>query len=292
MQIFHFHVNEMLILLKIVTMVTIFRTFVSTKLFYMKVRPKNSDYNQMMVGTQNENKMEKIIHKAESRGSADHGWLKVNHSFSFAQWYDPNKINFGALRVLNDDTIAGKGGFGTHPHDNMEIITIPLTGALAHKDSMGNEGIIQAGEIQVMSAGNGVLHSEVNPTDVSTNLFQIWIFPNKKDVEPRYDQFKINEARMKNNFLQLVSPNPEDEGTWIHQNAYIHMAELDEHKTLIYNLHDTNNGIYSMVVEGEMEIANEKLNKRDAIGVWNEKEVSFAAKTKSKVMVLEVPMKI
>ena len=256
----------------------------------MNVKPKNSDYAAMIIGTENTTVMNKIIHKADSRGSADHGWLKVNHSFSFAQWYDPDKINFGALRVLNDDTIAGKGGFGTHPHDNMEIITIPLTGALAHKDSMGNEGTIEAGEIQVMSAGKGVLHSEENPTDVSTNLFQIWIFPNKKDVEPRYDQFKIDMAGMKNNFLQLVSPNKDDDGAWIHQNAYIHMAELDEGKSLNYKMHDINNGIYAMVVEGKVNIADEELSKRDAIGIWNENDLTFAAQTKSKVMVLEVPM--
>lgn len=256
----------------------------------MKVRPKKSDYDGMMIGTQKQTDMNKIVHKANTRGSADHGWLQVNHSFSFAQWYNPEKVNFGALRVLNDDTVAGKGGFGTHPHDNMEIITIPLTGALAHKDSMGNEGTISAGEIQVMSAGTGVLHSEVNPTDSSTNLFQILIFPNQKDVEPRYDQFKINADGMRNNFLQLVSPDPNDEGTWIHQNTYIHMAEMDENQSLSYTLHDANNGIYSMVVDGTVVIDNEILDKRDAMGIWNEKEVKFTAKTNSKVMVIEVPM--
>lgn len=256
----------------------------------MKVRPKNSDYDKMVAGTQETTNMNKIIHRSNTRGSADHGWLQVNHSFSFAQWYDPNKVNFGALRVLNDDTVQGKKGFGTHPHDNMEIITIPLTGALAHKDSMGNEGIIEAGEIQVMSAGSGVLHSEMNPTDVATNLFQIWIFPNKKDVEPRYDQFKMDVSRMKNNFLQLVSPNPNDDGAWIHQNAYIHMAEIDANKSLTYALHDANNGIYTMVVEGEVNIADETLHKRDAIGIWNEQNIDFTALTASKVLVLEVPM--
>lgn len=256
----------------------------------MKVKPKKSDYDAMMKNINNMENMNKLVHKANTRGSADHGWLQVNHSFSFAQWYDPTKTNFGALRVLNDDTIAGKGGFGTHPHDNMEIITIPLTGALAHEDSMGNKGTIEAGEIQVMSAGSGILHSEVNPTDVSTNLFQIWIFPNKKDVEPRYDQFKIDLSRMKNNFLQLVSPNKEDDGAWIYQNAYIHMAEVEAGKTLTYNLKDANNGTYSMIVEGEVDVQDENLSKRDAIGIWNEKEVNFTAKTNSKIMVLEVPM--
>jgi hypothetical protein len=256
----------------------------------MKVRPKNSDYDAMTKNLNNTKIMNKIVHKANTRGSADHGWLKVNHSFSFAQWYDPNKTNFGALRVLNDDTIAGRGAFGTHPHDNMEIITIPLTGALAHKDSIGNEGTIEAGEIQVMSAGLGILHSEANPTDVSTNLFQIWIFPNKKDVEPRYDQFKIDVSRMKNNFLQLVSPNDDDDGAWIHQNAYIHMTELENGKSLSYKVHSKSNGIYAMMVEGEASIQDELLSKRDAIGIWNEKEVNFTAKTDSKIMVIEVPM--
>ncbi|MFA7274737.1 MAG: pirin family protein [Crocinitomicaceae bacterium] len=234
--------------------------------------------------------MKKIIHRANSRNSADFGWLKVNHSFSFANWYDPNKINFGALRVLNDDTIQGQKGFDTHPHDNMEIITIPLSGPLAHKDSMGNASTIKAGEIQVMSAGSGVRHSEFNPSDDFTNLFQIWIFPNKRNVEPRYDQIAIDVAKMKNNFLQLVSPFPEDEGSWIHQNAWVHMAEMDANEELNYSVHSEENGIYAMVVEGEINIQNESFQKRDAVGLWEEKEINFVAKTNSKVLVIEVPM--
>lgn len=235
--------------------------------------------------------MKKLVHKANTRGSADHGWLQVNHSFSFASWYDPTKVHFGALRVLNDDTIAPGMGFGTHPHDNMEIITIPLSGELAHKDSMGNASTIKAGEIQVMSAGSGILHSEFNPNkETHTNLFQIWIFSNKKDPEPRYDQFWMSEDKMKNNFLQLVSPDPNDEGSWIYQDAWIHIAEVDENKSLDYHIHKQNNGIYSMVIEGEMTIAGEDLNKRDAIGVWDEEKVNFLAKTPAKVLVIEIPM--
>jgi redox-sensitive bicupin YhaK (pirin superfamily) len=234
--------------------------------------------------------MKKVTHKANSRNSADFGWLKVNHSFSFANWYDPNKVNFGALRVLNDDTIQGQKGFDTHPHDNMEIITIPLSGPLAHKDSMGNASTIKEGEIQVMSAGSGVRHSEFNPSDDFTNLFQIWIFPNKSNVEPRYDQFKIDVPKMQNNFLQLISPFPDEEGSWVHQNAWINIAEFDEGKDLTYELHSTNNGIYAMVIEGEIKIDKEDFQKRDAVGIWETKDVNFTAKIKSKVLVIEVPM--
>lgn len=232
-----------------------------------------------------------IIHRANTRGSADHGWLKVNHSFSFAQWYDPEKIHFGALRVLNDDTVAPDRGFGTHPHDNMEIITIPLSGALAHKDSMGNASTIKAGEIQVMSAGSGVQHSEFNPSkSESTNLFQIWIFPNKKNVQPRYDQFWMNEDGMHNQFLQLVSPNESDDGAWIHQNAWIKMAKLAPQTSLDYLLNDATNGVYTMVVSGKVEIAGHQLNQRDAIGVWNQEKIKVTALEQAHILTIEVPM--
>jgi redox-sensitive bicupin YhaK (pirin superfamily) len=235
--------------------------------------------------------MKKVIHRANTRGSADHGWLKVNHSFSFAQWYDPNKLNFGALRVLNDDTVAPQKGFGSHPHDNMEIITIPLTGELAHKDSMGNASTIKAGEIQIMSAGSGVMHSEFNPHQtLHTNLFQIWIFPNKRDIDPRYDQFEMDETKMDNQFVQLVSNDPNDEGSWVQQDAWISMAKLTPGTSLDYKLHKPTSGIYTMVIEGEVNAENETLNKRDAIGVYDTDKVTFKANTVSKIMVLEVPM--
>lgn len=255
----------------------------------MKVKPKNSDLDKMQVETQST--VEKVIHRANERGSANHGWLQVNHSFSFAGFFDPDKVHFGALRVLNDDYIAPNKGFPTHPHDNMEIITIPLSGALAHKDSMGNSSTINAGEIQVMSAGEGVMHSEFNPLEKDwTNLFQIWIFPNKKNVAPRYDQFKIDDLNTKNRFAQLVSPNPEDEGSWIHQEAWINMGEFDANQEITYKLHDANSGAYLMVVEGEIEVENEKLSKRDAIGLSNIADIRIQISKEAKLMLLEVPM--
>jgi redox-sensitive bicupin YhaK (pirin superfamily) len=166
--------------------------------------------------------METILYPEKERGHANHGWLNAKHSFSFANWYNPHKINFGALRVLNDDIVAPGMGFGTHPHDNMEIITIPLKGKLEHKDSMGHTSVITTGEIQVMSAGTGILHSEFNASQTEAiNLFQIWIFPNKRNVTPRYDQINIEYAKAENNFLQLISPDSKDEGSWIHQDAWI-----------------------------------------------------------------------
>lgn len=235
--------------------------------------------------------MKFILHPAKERGYANHGWLKANHSFSFAGWYDPDKIQFGALRVLNDDVVAPKMGFGTHPHDNMEIITIPLSGELSHKDSMGNGSVIHAGEVQVMSAGTGVHHSEFNSSfRDELNLFQIWIFPNKKNVEPRYDQIRYDLSGLRNSFLQVVSPNKEDDGTWIHQNAWIHLGEADADTSLTYPIKAVNNGAYIMIIEGSAEIAGQLLNKRDAIGVWEIDNVEILTKETTKLIVIDVPM--
>ena len=235
--------------------------------------------------------MKTVYHSANSRGHANHGWLNAKHSFSFASWYDPERIHFGALRVLNDDIVAPGMGFGTHPHDNMEIITIPLSGSIRHQDSMGNSSIITTGEIQVMSAGTGVQHSEFNPDHKNLlNLFQIWIFPNKRSVEPRYDQFKIDEERMVNHFLQLVSPDPTDEGTWIHQNAWIHMGKPSTSTTLIYDLKDKMNGVYFMIAEGRVRIGDRILEQKDALGVWDTNEVAIEALEDSKMLAIEVPM--
>ena len=173
--------------------------------------------------------MKKVIHKAATRGHANHGWLNSYHSFSFAGYYNPERIHFGALRVLNDDSVAAGMGFGTHPHDNMEIISIPLSGDLKHKDSMGTEATIKQGDIQVMSAGTGISHSEMNANkDKEVKFLQIWVFPNKKNVQPRYGQITLDESKMKNNLLQVVSPNADDEGVWIHQDAWFSMGRLDE----------------------------------------------------------------
>jgi len=235
--------------------------------------------------------MRTIIHKSDERGRADHGWLKAKHSFSFAQWFNPEKMNFGALRVLNDDKVAPGTGFGTHPHNNMEIITIPLKGKVLHKDNMGHGEEIKTGEIQVMSAGTGITHSEYNGSSTEDlELFQIWIMPNKHGATPRYDQFSIDMSGMQNNFLQLVSPNKDDSGSWINQDAWIHMAEIEAGQEIEYAFKEKKNGAYSMLVEGKVRIGDETLNKRDAFGAWETEKVSFFAEEKSKVLVIEVPM--
>ena len=236
--------------------------------------------------------MNKVYHSAETRGYADHGWLNANHSFSFASYYDPNRMNFGALRVLNDDTISPGKGFGKHPHDNMEIITIPLKGDLEHKDSLGNIGAINEGEIQVMSAGTGIYHSEYNKnSDKFINLLQLWVIPKKQDVKPRYDQRSVRGQKKKNSFYQVLSPYPEDEGMWIHQDAWIHLGDFEEVTSIDYILKKKGNGVYVFVIEGIFKVANEKLEKRDALGVWNTESITFEAQSKSQVLLIEVPMK-
>ena len=235
--------------------------------------------------------MNKVYHSAETRGYADHGWLNANHSFSFASYYDPNRMNFGALRVLNDDTISPGKGFGKHPHDNMEIITIPLEGDLEHKDSLGNIGAINEGEIQVMSAGSGIYHSEYNKnSDKFINLLQLWIIPKKQDVKPRYDQRSVRGLKKKNSFYQVLSPYPEDEGMWIHQDAWIHLGDFEEVTSIDYILKKRGNGVYIFAIEGIFSVANETLRNRDALGVWNTNKISFEAQSKSQVLLIEVPM--
>ena len=220
--------------------------------------------------------MKTVFHSEASRVHANHGWLNAKHSFSFASWQNPERIHFGALRVLNDDIVAPSMGFGKHPHDNMEIITIPLKGALKHQDSMGNSSVIEAGEVQVMSAGTGVQHSEVNAKqDEAINLFQIWIFPNKQNVTPRYDQIRYDEEALNNNFLQVVSPNPDDAGTWIQQQAWIQQK---------------GNGVYILNIDGTFEIAEQTLNNRDAIGIWETESVTIHANKSGRLLLIEVPM--
>jgi redox-sensitive bicupin YhaK (pirin superfamily) len=235
--------------------------------------------------------MEKIIHKAASRGIADHGWLKAKHTFSFANYYDPERMHFGVLRVLNDDIIAPGMGFGKHPHDNMEIITIPLSGDLEHKDSMGNSSVIREGEIQVMSAGTGIFHSEFNANkNKELNLFQIWLFPNKKNVEPRYDQKELKSLEKKNELYQVLSPNSEDAGVWIYQNAWFFMGDLSTGWQHDYTLKAAENGVYIMVIEGNVTIENESLSKRDAIGISNTQAVNIKADTNAKILIMDIPM--
>lgn len=237
--------------------------------------------------------MKSVIHKAETRGHADHGWLKSHHSFSFANYYNPERMNFGVLRVLNDDIVAPSRGFGTHPHDNMEIISIPLSGDLEHKDSMGNVSVIKEGDIQVMSAGTGIYHSEYNKNkDLDVRFLQIWLFPNTKNVTPRYDQIQLDKERMKNNWLQILSPNPDDDGVWIHQDAWFNMTNLDEGKSLDYKLNDTANGVYGFILEGDISIDNQQLSRRDGIGIWDTSTVTVNAQKDSRILLMELPMQL
>ena len=235
--------------------------------------------------------MKTIIHKANERGHANHGWLNAYHSFSFANWYNPEKVQFGMLRVLNDDTIAAGMGFGTHPHDNMEIITIPLEGDLAHKDSMGNGTIIKSGDIQVMSAGTGIQHSEFNPNhNHHTKLFQIWLFPKYRNVEPRYQQITLDQSLQKNDFAQILSPNLDDVGVWIHQDAWFYLSDFDADFSKKLSLKKEGNGFYIMNIEGEIEVNGEKLERRDAVGIWETNEIEIKANTAAKFLVMEIPM--
>ena len=237
--------------------------------------------------------MNSVIHKANTRGHADHGWLKANHSFSFANYYNPDRMNFGVIRVLNDDSIAPERGFGTHPHDNMEIITIPLEGDLKHKDNMGNGTVIKNGDIQVMSAGTGITHSEFNANnDSHCKLLQIWLFPNKKNVTPRYEQISISTLSKKNKLFQILSPNKNDQGVWIHQNAWFHIGKYDSKSKDEYSLNDRENGIYLFVIDGEININDQRLSKRDGMGLWNLSQINFEAKANTRLLVMEVPLTI
>lgn len=233
-----------------------------------------------------------VLHKAQTRGGADYGWLKTNYSFSFANYYNPDRMNFGALRVLNDDFIAAGMGFNTHPHDNMEIITIPLEGIVAHKDSMGNAGTISAGEVQVMSAGTGIQHSEFNHLkDKDLRLFQIWVFPNKSNVTPRYEQMPL-PLEKKNELNQILSPSPDDSGVWIHQDAWFHLGTFDKGKVVQYDLkRPSTHGVYAFIVDGDFTINGQALNKRDGYGLWKLNELTIQTDSdNSRLLLLEVPM--
>jgi redox-sensitive bicupin YhaK (pirin superfamily) len=233
-----------------------------------------------------------VLHKAATRGGADHGWLKAHHTFSFANYYNPERVQFGVLRVLNDDIIAGGMGFGTHPHDNMEIITIPIVGELAHKDSMGNAEVIREGEIQVMSAGTGIQHSEFNNfKDKTINTLQIWVFPNKRNVTPRYDQLKMDVDKMQNTWLQVLSPSAEDEGVWIHQNAWFHIGEFAKEKKMSYTIKSKRNGLYVFVISGKVTVNGVDLEERDGLGAWDTENFNFTVlNSKTRILLMDVPM--
>lgn len=234
--------------------------------------------------------MKTIIHRADSRGNADFGWLKSKHSFSFGQYYNPDRIHFGMLRVLNDDIVAGGAGFPTHPHDNMEIVSIPLKGALAHRDSTGTEKVIQTGEVQIMSAGSGLTHSEYNASrDDEVNFLQVWVFPKEKDITPRYDQKQFDSQNRQNAFQTVVAPD-DSNAVWINQDAWFSLSDFEGGKNTIYNLKSSTNGVYVFILDGEVVIGNETLNRRDAIGIWDTDEIDLEMKKDSKLLLIEVPM--
>lgn len=236
--------------------------------------------------------MEKVIHRADTRGHADHGWLDTSHTFSFASYYDPNRVRFGLLRVLNDDVVAAGMGFGTHPHDNMEIVSIPLAGVLEHKDSMNNVAVISEGEIQVMSAGTGITHSEFNKSrDEEVKFLQIWIFPNEKEVTPRYGQMKLDKTKMLNKLHEVISPvRDSDTSLWLHQETWFSMADFDRETTVTYSLHDKTNGVYIFIIEGSVDVAGETLLRRDGMGISQTDHIEITARPDSRILIMEVPM--
>lgn len=241
--------------------------------------------------TKGEN-MNKVLHKNKSRGIADHGWLKSHHTFSFAGYYNPDRMGFGALRVINDDVVAPSMGFGTHPHNNMEIISIPLKGSLKHKDTMGNEHVIAKGEVQAMSAGTGLQHSEFNNSSKEdVNFLQIWVMPKKQNIKPNYSQKKFNERDRLNKFQLVVSPDGQKESVEINQDAFFSLVNINSRKELVYSKYSRDNGLYFFVLDGELDIGSESLSTRDGLGVVSEDEIKILAKLNSELLIMEVPLR-
>ena len=235
--------------------------------------------------------MRTIYHAADSRGDANHGWLKSKHTFSFANYHNPERMGFGALRVINDDFVIAGQGFGKHSHRDMEIISIPLSGKLGHGDNIGNNGIIETGEIQVMSAGTGITHSEMNADDhEAVSFLQIWVIPNKMNAEPRYQQIRMDELMKPNAFNQILSPNSDDAGVWIHQDAWFSMGDFDKGVTETYQLKNPNNGVYIFVISGKVVINGNTLDARDGLGVWDTKNFTMDVLDDAKVLLMEVPI--
>lgn len=235
--------------------------------------------------------MRTIYHAADSRGDANHGWLKSKHTFSFANYHNPERMGFGALRVINDDFVIAGQGFGKHSHRDMEIISIPLSGKLGHGDNIGNNGIIETGEIQVMSAGTGITHSEMNADDhEAVSFLQIWVIPNKMNAEPRYQQIRMDELMKPNAFNQILSPNNDDAGVWIHQDAWFSMGDFDKGVTETYQLKNPNNGVYIFVISGKVVVNGNTLDTRDGLGVWDTKNFTMDVLDDARVLLMEVPM--
>jgi len=232
-----------------------------------------------------------VLHRADTRGLTDLGWLKSYHTFSFSGYYNPERMHFGALRVLNDDIVAGGKGFGEHPHDNMEIISIPLKGDLKHQDSMNNVAVISDGDIQAMSAGTGIFHTEFNKNATEEVKFlQIWVYPNQLNVEPRYAQLSLNINDRHNRLQQVVSPDKDDDGIWIYQQAWFHLGNFDRGLSVDYSLKGKNTGVYAFILNGEVEIDGQILNTRDGFGIWDTKKLSLKAITEAEFLLMEIPM--
>lgn len=235
--------------------------------------------------------MKTVLHKANTRGHANHGWLNTSHTFSFAHFHDPERMHFGVLRVLNDDFVDGGRGFGTHPHDNMEIISIPLSGDLEHKDSMGNTTVIKQNDVQIMSAGTGIQHSEYNKNkDQKVNFLQIWVFPKVRNITPRYGQITFKPEDRINKLQQIVSPVKEDEGVLINQDAWFHLGNLKSGFSTDYQIKQKGNGVYAFVIAGDVTINDQRLNKRDGFGIWDVDTLSVSAVTDAELLLMEVPM--
>jgi redox-sensitive bicupin YhaK (pirin superfamily) len=232
-----------------------------------------------------------VLHQEATRGKSDHGWLKSFHTFSFGMHYNPERINFGALRVLNDDWVSGGKGFGEHPHDNMEIISIPLEGSLQHEDSMENIAVIEAGEIQVMSAGTGIYHKEFNKDkDQPVQFLQIWLFPNQRNVTPRYQQLRYDNLVKANQFTQILSPDKDDDGVWIYQDAWFNIGKFDKTTQTDYQFKNKGNGLYVFVLKGGAKVDGQELRERDGFGIWDTENVSIETAAGSQVLLMEVPM--
>ncbi|RXK83728.1 pirin family protein [Filimonas effusa] len=235
-----------------------------------------------------------ILHKAATRGHANHGWLNSYQTFSFSSYYNPERIQFGALRVLNDDIVAGGKGFGIHPHENMEIISIPLEGALEHQDNLGNTQVTKAGEIQVMSTGSGVFHSEYNYNkDKDAKFLQIWLYPRELNVTPRYVQTVLNTAQQHNQLQQIISPDPEDAGSWIHQDAWFHLGTFDKDQSFDYTARKAGNGIYVFIISGSVNTNGQLLEQRDGLGITGAATINITSlEDNSQILLMDVPMEI
>ncbi|MEN8817791.1 MAG: pirin family protein [Nonlabens sp.] len=236
--------------------------------------------------------MKTTLYKSDSRGHANHGWLNSYHTFSFAGYHNPQRMSFGVLRVLNDDTVTGGMGFGAHPHSNMEIISIPLSGDLEHQDSTGRTAIIKNGDIQVMSAGTGITHSEKNASqNDEVKFLQIWVIPNKENVTPRYDQITLDPENRKNQLEQILSPSPDDAGVWIHQDAWFHLGNFDKDINSNYEIKKKSNGVYAFVLKGSFKLDNQELHTRDGLGIWDTESFNLVAlEHDSEILLMEVPL--